>query len=611
MATRHEVTERGRRWWTSGRAGTDGGAGARALPSYLCSRRTASGYALTVFRPPLHGRPLSSMRARHAPVTGLAPVDPPVLHRRSGGRVGHRCGRRRRRRRTRGVLTVDRRGLERLHRRRSAARPGSARAVGSTASNLVVPAGIISTQVTLIGGGGGGSATSAFNASGGVGGGGAQVVATIPAANLPAGSVLYSHLGCGGGAGLTTPTAGAGGTGESNSGAGSATATGSGAAGGIAQSDNAGGGGGGGSALCVVASASTNCSGGTIIGSGRWRWGRGECRDAGLLLLVGDWRNRWRGCERRHKRGRHRERDGVHRCRWVGHVYGWRRRHRVSWRRRNRCRQWQSWHGRRRRVRPSVKFREWRPAGRRRRRWWRWLLRRWRRGGGAEPLLPAPDVRPAQVAEPPRPSGTPPSAERQPSPTLRPLVPTAGRRLLSAPTSSHRERIGGHGRETPEPLDLWSSSTRWAAVAANSSFSTQPSTSASSGHHLRHPTGGDPEGLHGCRGERRPRAAGDRNPSGRRHGHPDVHRQPGHLERLRRRHLRRVLHQRARRGLHTLRHRHGRRSRGGHVVDHHPLARHAHPSGLRAGPDHHGRRHRDDPGGDGGRRGRERQRRDR
>ena len=133
-------------------------------------------------------------------------------------------------------------------------------------TNLVVPAGIISTQVTLIGGGGGGSAANGTNATGGVGGGGAQVEATIPASGLPAGSVLYSHLGCGGGAGSGAPTAGAGGTGESDSGAGSTTPTGSGAAGGTAQGDNAGGGGGGGSALCVVATAASNCSGGTILG---------------------------------------------------------------------------------------------------------------------------------------------------------------------------------------------------------------------------------------------------------------------------------------------------------------------------------------------------------
>ena len=133
-------------------------------------------------------------------------------------------------------------------------------------TNLVVPAGIISTQVTLIGGGGGGSTASGTNTTGGVGGGGSQVEATIPASGLPAGSVLYSHLGCGGGAGSGTPTGGAGGTGESDSGTGSPTATGSGAAGGTAQGDNAGGGGGGGSALCVVATAASNCSAGTIIG---------------------------------------------------------------------------------------------------------------------------------------------------------------------------------------------------------------------------------------------------------------------------------------------------------------------------------------------------------
>ena len=87
-------------------------------------------------------------------------------------------------------------------------------------STLVVPAGIISTQVTMIGGGGGGSTSNGTNATDGVGGGAAQVVATIPAANLAAGSVLYAHLGCGGGAGSGTPTGGAGGSGESDSGAG-------------------------------------------------------------------------------------------------------------------------------------------------------------------------------------------------------------------------------------------------------------------------------------------------------------------------------------------------------------------------------------------------------
>ncbi len=133
-------------------------------------------------------------------------------------------------------------------------------------SSLDVPAGVISTQVTMVGGGGGGSATSAADASGGVGGGASEVVATIPAASLHGGSVLYAHLGCGGGAGSIAPGAGAGGVGESDSGAGSGSPTGSGAAGGTAQGDNGGGGGGGGSALCVVAAAATNCSGGTIIG---------------------------------------------------------------------------------------------------------------------------------------------------------------------------------------------------------------------------------------------------------------------------------------------------------------------------------------------------------
>ena len=133
-------------------------------------------------------------------------------------------------------------------------------------STLDVPAGIVSTQVTLVGGGGGGSAATGTNTAGGPGGGAAQVVATIPAANLASGSVLYAHLGCGGGAGATAPTGGAGGTGEGDSGAGSATATGSGAAGGTAEGDNAGGGGGGGSALCVVATVAANCGGGTIVG---------------------------------------------------------------------------------------------------------------------------------------------------------------------------------------------------------------------------------------------------------------------------------------------------------------------------------------------------------
>ena len=132
-------------------------------------------------------------------------------------------------------------------------------------SNLDVPAGIINTQVTLVGGGGGGSAAGS-SATDGVGGGAAQVTTTISSTLLAAGSLLYAHLGCGGGAGSTSPTAGAGGIGESDSGQGSTSPTGSGAAGGTAQANNAGGGGGGGSAVCVLSTASTNCSGGTIIG---------------------------------------------------------------------------------------------------------------------------------------------------------------------------------------------------------------------------------------------------------------------------------------------------------------------------------------------------------
>ena len=94
-----------------------------------------------------------------------------------------------------------------------------------------------------------------------------QVSATIPEADLPSGSVLYTHLGCGGGAGSNSsaiPQEGAGADGESAT-PGSSTTTGSGAAGGTAQGDNAGGGGGGASALCVVATAASDCSGGTII----------------------------------------------------------------------------------------------------------------------------------------------------------------------------------------------------------------------------------------------------------------------------------------------------------------------------------------------------------
>ena len=132
-------------------------------------------------------------------------------------------------------------------------------------SNLDVPAGIINTQVTLVGGGGGGSAAGS-SAAGGVGGGAAQVIATISSAQMPAGSLLYAHLGCGGGAGSTSPAGGAGGAGESNAGQGTTSPTGSGAVGGTAQGNNAGGGGGGGSAVCVVSTASTNCSGGTMIG---------------------------------------------------------------------------------------------------------------------------------------------------------------------------------------------------------------------------------------------------------------------------------------------------------------------------------------------------------
>ena len=136
-------------------------------------------------------------------------------------------------------------------------------------SSLVVPAGIISTQVTLIGGGGGGSSAGGNNTTGGAGGGAAQVNDTIPASSLPTGSVLYAHLGCGGGAGSTNPTGGSGGAGESNTGAGSSSPTGSGGSGATAQpanAANAGGGGGGGSALCVVAAAATDCNGGTIVG---------------------------------------------------------------------------------------------------------------------------------------------------------------------------------------------------------------------------------------------------------------------------------------------------------------------------------------------------------
>ncbi|HEY6428063.1 MAG TPA: hypothetical protein VIX84_12635, partial [Acidimicrobiales bacterium] len=78
------------------------------------------------------------------------------------------------------------------------------------ASTLVVPAGVVSTEVTLVGGGGGGGSASGTNAAGGVGGGAAQIDATIPATDLPAGSELYAHLGCGGGAGVGSST-GAGG----------------------------------------------------------------------------------------------------------------------------------------------------------------------------------------------------------------------------------------------------------------------------------------------------------------------------------------------------------------------------------------------------------------
>ena len=208
----------------------------------------------------LRGKPLTATRT---PPHDPASLGPPVL-RGPRGRGVHRCRRRSRLRRTQ-VYSPSIAAASNVYTTTLSDATGQCSSGWFNASNLDVPAGIISTQVTLIGGGGGGSTSNGQSATDGVGGG-AQVVATIPAANLAAGSVLYAHLGCGGGAGTGGPTGGAGASVRAaperaarrrpaaarSVGPPRVTMP-------QAEAEAA-------ALLCVVAAVATNCNGGTIIG---------------------------------------------------------------------------------------------------------------------------------------------------------------------------------------------------------------------------------------------------------------------------------------------------------------------------------------------------------